>query len=431
MLAGWPGSSAIAAAAPATEQVLAGLPEVYPELEALYIDLHQTPELSFHEEQTAAKLAERLRGLGFEVTTGVGGTGVVGLLRNGDGPTVMVRTDLDGLPVEERTGLPYASTVRVEDPTTGSEVGVMHACGHDVHMTAWMGTATLLSRGRSKWSGTLMMIGQPAEERGSGAKQMLADGLYERFPKPDYALAIHDSADLPAGQVGVHSGFALASVDSVDITVYGAGGHGAYPHKTIDPVLIAARIVVALQSIVAREINPLDPAVVTVGSIHGGTKHNIIPDDVHLQLTVRSYKDDVREHLLAAIERIARAEAEAGNAPKPPDVEVSEGTPATYNDPELSLRVTEAVGAALGQGQVVEVPSVMGGEDFSEFTRAGVPGVIMWVGAVNPDTFRDAKAEGKILPSLHSPLFAPDREPTLRTAITAETAATLELLSGK
>ena len=413
---------------PATAEVLAALPALYAELETLYIDLHRTPELSYHEERTAAKLAERLRGLGFEVTTGIGGHGLVGLLRNGEGPTVMVRTDLDGLPVEERTGLPYASTVRVQDPATGGEVSVMHACGHDVHMTAWIGTATLLARSRSRWSGTLLLVGQPAEERGTGARAMLEAGLFERFPKPDFAVAIHDSADLPAGQVGAVSGYALANVDSVDITIHGKGGHGAYPHKTVDPVLIAARTVVALQSIVARENNPLDPAVVTVGSIHGGTKHNIIPDQVRLQLTVRSYKDDVRARLLAAIERIARAEAEAAGAPRPPEVMVSESTPATYNDPELTRRVTAAVAAALGKDRVVDVPPVMGAEDFSEFGRAGVPAVLLWVGAVEPETHRAANAEGRTLPSLHSPLFAPDRERTLRTAVATETAAALELL---
>ena len=415
-------------AAPATADVLAGLPALYPELEALYLDLHRTPELSNQEERTAAKLAERLRALGFEVTTGVGGHGLVGLLRNGDGPTVLLRTDLDALPVEERTGLPYASTVRVADPATGGEVGVMHACGHDVHMTAWVGTAALLARSRSRWSGTLMMVGQPAEERGTGARAMLEAGLYPRFGKPDFALAIHDSADLPAGQVGSVSGYALANVDSVDITIHGAGGHGAYPHRTVDPILIAARTVVALQSIVARENNPFDPAVVTVGSIHGGTKHNIIPDEVRLQLTVRSYKDEVRAHLLAAIERIARAEAEAAAAPQPPEVKVSESTPATYNDPELTRRVTAAVAATLGQDRVVETQPVMGGEDFSEFSRAGVPAVILWVGAVPAEEYRKAAAEGRTLPSLHSPLFAPDPGPTLRTAVSTEVAAALELL---
>ena len=321
-----------ASAEPPTSPVLAGLDALYPEMEKLYVDLHQNPELSLHEEKTAAKLAERLRALGFEVTTGVGETGVVGVLKNGKGPTVLVRTDLDALPVEEKTG----RALREQgdgDRRPGATVGVMHACGHDMHMTSWVGTATLLSRSKDRWRGTLVFVGQPAEEKGGGARRMLEDGLFKRFPKPDFALALHGDASMPAGKVGTVPGFALANVDSVDVTILGKGGHGAYPHTTVDPIVIAARIVLDLQTIVSRENNPLDPAVVTVGSIHGGTKHNIIPDEVKLQLTVRTYKDDVRKRLLAAIERIAKAEAAAAGAPKAPEVKVSEGTPATFNDP--------------------------------------------------------------------------------------------------
>ena len=407
--------------------VLAPLDAIYPDLEKLYLDLHQTPELSFHEEKTAAKMAERLRALGFEVATGVGKTGVVGVLRNGKGPTVLLRTDLDALPVEEKTGLPYASKVTTTDDA-GDTVHVMHACGHDIHMTSWIGAATLLSRAKSRWGGTLVMVGQPAEEKGGGARAMLADGLYTKFPKPDFAFAIHDSAQAPSGKVEYVSGYALANVDSVDITIYGKGGHGAYPHTTIDPIVIAARTVLALQTIVGRENNPLDPAVVTVGSIHGGTKHNIIPDEVKLQLTVRSYKDDVRKHLLEAIARIAKAEAAAAGATRPPDVSVTDGTPATYNDPALTKRVAGALSRGLGAANVSEGQPVMGGEDFSEFGRAGVPAAILWVGAVEPKKVEAAKAGGPSLPSLHSSGFAPDREPTIRTGVKTVTLAALELL---
>jgi hippurate hydrolase len=418
---------AAASAEPPTSPVLAGLDALYPEMEKLYMDLHQSPELSLHEEKTAAKLAGRLRALGFEVTTGVGKTGLVGVLKNGKGPTVMLRTDLDGLPVEEKTGLPYASKVTTTDDA-GATVSVMHACGHDVHMTSWIGAATLLSRSKDRWRGTLVMVGQPAEEKEGGAQLMLADVLYTRFPKPDFALAIHDDALMSAGQVGIVSGFALANVDSVDVTIFGKGGHGAYPHTTVDPIVIAARTVTALQTIVGRENNPLDPAVVTVGSIHGGTKHNIIPDEVKLQLTVRSYKDDVRKRLLSAIERIARAEAAAAGSPKAPEVKVIDGTPAMFNEPVLTKRVADAVARGLGASRVEDHPPVMGAEDFSEYGRAGVPATILWVGAVSPEKYETAKAAGTALPSLHSSEFAPDPEPTIKTGISVMTLGALELL---
>jgi hippurate hydrolase len=416
-----------ASAEPPNSPVLAGLDALYPEMEKLYVDLHQSPELSLHEEKTAAKLADRLRALGFEVTTGVGKTGLVGVLKNGKGPTVLVRTDLDGLPVEERTGLPYASKATTTDDS-GATVSVMHACGHDIHMTSWIGAATLLSRSKDRWRGTLVFVGQPAEEKGGGARLMLADGLYTRFPKPDFALAIHDDASMLAGQVGVVSGYALANVDSVDVTIFGKGGHGAYPHTTVDPIVIAARTVVALQTIVGRENNPLDPAVVTVGSIHGGTKHNIIPDEVKLQLTVRSYRDDVRKRLLAAIERIAGAEAAAAGAPKPPEVKVSEGTPATFNDPAVTKRVADAVARGLGASRVEDHPPVMGGEDFSEYGRAGVPAVQFEVGAVEKGKYEASQKNGTPLPSLHSSEFAPDPGPTIKAGISTMTLGALELL---
>ena len=420
-----PGGPALAQEAPAP--ALKGIDALYPELDALYRDLHQTPELSLQEEKTAAKLSERLRKLGFEVTTKVGGHGVVALLRNGKGPTVMLRTDLDALPVEEKTGLPYASKAKVKD-ASGATVSVMHACGHDVHMTSWLGTATLLARAKDQWRGTLMLVGQPAEEIGAGARAMLADGLFKRFGKPDFAVALHTVATAAAGTVQFTPGYSMASVDSVDVTLYGKGGHGAYPHTTVDPVVMAARTILSLQTLVSREKSPLEPAVVTVGSIHGGTKHNIIPDDVRLQLTVRTYKPEVRKALLAGIERIAKAEAMASGAPRPPDVAVTEGTPATYNDPELTKRLVSAVGRVLGEKNLSEAPSVMGGEDFSEYGRAGVPAVMLWLGITEPKRFAEAKAAGETLPSAHSPLYAPDRERTLRTGVTTLTTAALELL---
>jgi amidohydrolase len=409
----------------------AGSPEAAPALDpslvAFYVDLHSNPELSLHEEKTAAKLAERLRQLGYEVTAGVGGAGVVGVLRNGPGPTVMLRTELDALPVEEKTGLPYASKVRVKNDA-GVEVGVMHACGHDVHMTAWVGTAAAMARDRSRWHGTLVLIGQPAEEVVKGAKAMLAAGLFTRFPKPDYVIALHDTPDLPSGKVGYTPGAARSSSDSVDVTIFGKGGHGAAPQTTIDPIVIAARTVLALQTIVSRENNPLDPAVITVGSIHGGTKHNIIPDEVRLQLTVRSYRDEVRRHLLSAIERVARAEAAAAGAPREPAVTVVESTQSVYNDPRLTAREVEVLRRALGAGNVEQLAPEMTSEDFSEYGHAGVPAVLFSLGAAEPAKFEQAKAGGPPLPWLHSQLFAPDRDATLRTGVEAETAVLLDLL---
>jgi hippurate hydrolase len=400
---------------------------LWPVLEPLYEDLHAHPELSFQETATAAKMAERLKGLGFEVTTGVGRTGVVGILRNGPGPTVMLRTDLDALPVEEKTGLLYASKATAKNEA-GETVPVMHACGHDVHMTAWIGAATTLVNDRKRWSGTLMMVGQPAEEIGGGASAMLAEGLFTRFPKPDFGFAIHDSDSLPAGTVGIKAGPLLASADSVDIVVYGKGGHGARPHKTIDPIVIAAQIVLGLQSLVSRENDPFDPAVVTVGSIHGGTKHNIIPDEVRMQLTVRAYRTEVRERLLRGIERIAKAECEAGNTPKPPDVRVVNATPVTVNDAALAARVGSALRTSLGDARVVEAIPIMGAEDFSRYAEPGVPILMMWVGAVNPQTLERARHDGTVMPGLHSSLFAPDAQPTIMTGVEALVTAARELL---
>jgi hippurate hydrolase len=409
--------------APSAEQVNA----IYPEVEAFYLDLHRNPELSLHEQQTAAKLAARMKALGYEVTPGVGGTGVVAVLRNGQGHTVLLRTDMDALPVEEKTGLAYASQVVVKSDW-GATVPVMHACGHDVHMSSWFGTAKLMATNRQRWHGTLILIGQPAEEIGTGASAMLKDGLFTRFPKPNFALAIHDDAGLPAGQVGYTSGYTMASSDSVDITIFGRGGHGAQPQNTVDPIVIAARTVLALQTIVSRENNPLDPAVITVGTIHGGTKNNIIPDEVKLELTVRSYKPEVRKRLLASIERVAKGEALAGGAPREPLVKVEPAANATYNDPELTKRLASALRNTLGQANVIEIPPKMVFEDFSEFSLAGVPSVLFAVGGVEPVKFAAAQQSGTPLPGLHSSLWAPDREPTLKTAITVEATVLLELL---
>ena len=400
---------------------------IYEPLRATYIDLHEHPELSFHEVQTAQKMADGLRKLGFEVTTGVGGTGVVGVMKNGNGPTVLIRTDMDALPVPEKTGLPYASKVIVKDDA-GHDVPVMHACGHDFHMTSWLGTATLLSKNKNRWRGTVVMIGQPAEERVAGAAAMLKDGLFTRFPKPNYAIAIHDSAQFPAGTVSVIPGFTAANADSVDITVYGKGGHGAAPEKTVDPIVLAARIILSLQTIVSRETNPLNPAVVTVGSIHGGTKNNIIPDEVALQLTIRSYKDEVRTHTIEAIQRICKAEAMAVGAPKEPLVTVKETVHATYNDPTISNRLIASLKKNLGDERVVAGEPIMGAEDFSEFGRAGIPSVIFWVGATDPQKLAESKQTGVPVPGTHSSLFAPVLPDSLKTAIRAEATAAFELL---
>ena len=404
----------------------------YPRLFELYKHLHTHPELSLHEEQTGQRVADELKATGFEVTTRVGGHGVVGVLRNGRGPTILVRTDLDALPVKEQTGLPYASTVRATDDK-GAAVEVMHACGHDVHMTVLVGAARTLVSLKDRWQGTLVMIGQPAEERGSGARKMLADGLFTRFPKPDYCLALHVKADLPAGSLGYIEGYALGNVDSMDITIRGVGGHGAWPHKTKDPIVLAAQIVLALQTIVSREIAPGEPAVVTVGSIHGGTKHNIIPDEVQLQLTLRSYTDEVRAQTIAAIKRVTRGLAEAAGLPEDrlPIVALQEQefTPATYNDPALTRRLAGAFKNGFSETNIQQVKPVMGGEDFSEYGRTPdkIPICMFWLGAVKPELVLESEKTGKPLPSLHSSQFAPLPEPTIKTGVIAMTAAVFEL----
>lgn len=440
--------SAIAAAAS-----IPGMPEgplrvADENLVALYKQLHETPELSFKEAQTSALLANELKTLGFTVTenvgdawvkdksmkdhgevrAGVGGYGVVGVFENGPGPVILIRTDTDALPVPENTGFAFASKV-ISETWTGVESNVMHACAHDIHMTVWVGTARRLIAEKDKWKGTLVMIAQPAEEIGLGAQAMLAEGLYTKFPKPDYNVALHVSAGAPAGTIAYSSGFALANVDSVDIKVKGVGGHGAYPHTTVDPVLVASHIVVALQSLVSRNTNPLDSAVVTVGSIKAGAKHNIIPDEAELLITVRSYEDKTRQMLLDGIKRIAEGQAAAFGAPAPEITVESDFTPATYNDPDLTTRAMAAISAELGAANVRAVPPVMGGEDFGQFARTEekIPGVIFWLGAVSADKYAASQTDGMPLPSLHSPLFAPDYDPAIATGVDAMTAAVMDL----
>jgi amidohydrolase len=402
---------------------------VLPEAQTLYLDLHQHPELSSHETRTASELANRLRTLGYEVTEHVGGTGVVAILKNGPGPTVMLRTELDALPVEEKTGLPYASKVRAKDDS-GRDVGVMHACGHDVHMAALFGTASIMAHNKDSWHGTLMLIGQPAEETITGADKMIKDGLFTRFPKPDIGIAMHDTNGLPVGKVGITPGYAKANADSVRITVYGKGGHGAQPQTTVDPVLIAARIAVTVQSIVSREIKPGDAAVITIGYIQAGTKNNIIPDDAQMGFTVRSYKPDVRQHLLAGIERVARAEAMAAGAEKMPLVEKYESTSAVFNDPVLTHHLAETLEGVLGKGSVVTEDPIMTSEDYSYFVEQGIPSFYFTLGVADPQKLAEAKAAGRQLPSNHSPLFAPVAEPSLKTGMTAEVTILRDLLKG-
>jgi amidohydrolase len=422
---------ALAVAAPLHAQrsssVAAEVDAAYQKGEALYVDLHKAPELSFHETATATRIASELRTLGFDVTTGVGGTGVVAVLKNGAGPTVLLRTELDALPVTEATGLAFASTVRTKDDN-GTDVGVMHACGHDLHMAAVVSTARIMAGDRSRWHGTLVVIGQPAEERTSGARAMIADGLLTRFPRPDFAIAVHDDPRYPSGMIGYHAGPILSNSDAITIRIFGRGGHGARPETTVDPVVIAARTVLTLQTIVSREISPFDQAVITVGAIHGGTKRNIIPDEVRLDLTVRSFTDPVRQHLRSAIERVAKAEAAAAAAPKEPSIELSEPTNALVNDTVLTARISSMLIRELGPTRVRDLPPESASEDFSEFQRAGIPTLMLRVGATEPAVYDKAMREGATLPSLHNAAFKPDLEPTLKAAITAELLTLRELM---
>ena len=412
-----------------------------PSLLAIYKDIHSHPELSTREEKTSALVAKELRATGCEVTENFGKYdnpnlkcyGVIGIMKNGPGPTVLVRTDMDALPVEEDTGLPFASKVTTKGDD-GREVHVMHACGHDAHMSAFIGTARALQQLKDQWSGTIMFIGQPAEETVGGARALLKAGLYNRFAKPDFALGFHDKADLQTGHIGVTPGYTYANVDSVDVTVRGIGGHGAYPHKTKDPIVLAAEMINAWQTIASRENNPLDPIVVTVGSIHGGTKHNIIPDEVKMQLTVRTYKSEVRDRVLKAIDDIAKGIASAGGVPadRAPIVSVlkDQFTPATYNNPDLTKRLVGVWKNVLGADNVEIVDPTMGGEDFAEYSLPdhSIPAVDFHIGAVDPEKIAQFKREGKELPSLHSSKFAPVPEPTIRVGIIGMTSAVLELM---
>jgi len=401
---------------------------IYPDIETLYKDLHRNPELAFQETQTVAKLAARLKALGFEVTTGVGKTGIVAIMKNGAGPTVMLRTELDALPVAEKTGLPFASSVTTKN-TAGQLVPVMHACGHDIHMSAWAGTARIMAEHKDRWRGTLMLVGQPAEETLGGAVAMLEDGLFTRFPRPNFALSLHDDDTMPAGTIGYHAGLFRAMSDRVDITVYGRGGHAAMPHSTIDPVVLASRIVLSLQTIVSRENNPSDPVVITVGSIHGGTQGNVIPDEVKLELSVRTLTPQVRTRTLAAIRRIAKGEAEAAGAPREPLVTAPAVAPLpVVNDPALISRLAAALKTALGDQNVIEMPAKMTSEDFAQYGASGVPIALLHIGAVNRAKLEESRKTGVPVPAPHSPEWAPEHEPTLKGAIRAEVTALLELL---
>ncbi len=433
-------STATAAGVNAQQSLDAMIDRDLASLVATYKSLHAAPELSHHEEKTSAFFANQLRALGYTVTEHIGkyehpewsGYGVAAVMKNGAGPTVLIRTELDALPVDEKTGLPYASKVKAKNDA-GQDVSVMHACGHDIHITNMLGTAKMLSELKSQWHGTLIILGQPAEETIDGARAVLRDGLYDKVPKPDYTIALHDSSDLAAGTVGYTPGYALASSTSVDIKIRGVGGHGAKPDTTKDPIVVAAEVVMALQTIVSRENSPLDPVVVTVGSIHGGSKHNIIPDEVNLQLTVRTYKDEVRKRVLAAIERITRGIALAHGIPDDlaPIVKVSDSevTASTYNEPRLTERLASVFVRVLGQENVIKVPPAMVSEDFGYLSLdQKIPATMFWLGAVDPAKVRQSRETGTSLPSLHSALFVPEPEATLRTGVKAMTSAVLELM---
>ena len=409
--------------------------EIQVNLLELYKELHANPELSYQEYETSKKLASVLENIGYQVTRNVGGNGIVALLENGDGNTVMFRADMDGLPVEEKTGASYASKKRVKN-LDGEEVFTMHACGHDVHMTVLIGVAEYLYKIKDTWQGKLLLVLEPAEEVSGGARNMIKDGLFTKFPRPDFNLAFHVSASLQAGKVGYLPGWAMANVDSVDITVKGLGGHGAYPHTTKDPIVIAANIVTQLQTIVSRQIAPTDPAVVTVGSIHGGTKHNVIPNEVKLQLTLRSYTDEVRNQTLSSIERIVRGSAISAGLTEEyfPVIEIKdEYTPAVFNNPSLVEKVQRSFVNTLGDDKVIEVSPVMGGEDFGMFGRVEpiIPTALFWLGAVNNEVYEKAKRDDLTLPSLHSDLFLPDADPAINTGVEAMSNAIVDLFANK
>jgi amidohydrolase len=393
----------------------------YPKLDALYKDIHAHPEIAFQEVKTAGKLAAEMRAIGFEVTEKVGRTGLVAIYRNGEGPTIMVRTELDALPMEEKTGLAYAS----HDKTTwnGRETFVAHSCGHDIHMASWVGTAKTLVGLKDHWHGTLMFIAQPAEEAGAGAKAMLADGLFTRFPKPDVGFALHDGPSA-YGTISYRVGIGSSNSDSLAIKFHGRGGHGAAPQVTIDPVMIAARFIVDVQSVISREKDPTEFGVVSIGAIHGGTAGNIIPDDVSLSGTIRTFKPEVRVKMLAGIERTAKAAAAMSDAPAP-DIELTEGTKAVMNDPEVVATAAKVLQVAFGDKFRTSPPSTPS-EDFSEYVNAGVPSMFFNIGVYDPERVAAARnGTGPVLPSNHSPLFAPVPKPTIETGVEAMTLAVL------
>lgn len=400
------------------------------DLEALYIDLHRHPELSFQETRTARIAAAHLRALGLEVEEGVGITGVVGMLRNGEGPVVWTRADMDALPVQELTGLAYASTATGTDPA-GNTVPVMHACGHDMHVTAMIGAVETLVAERDSWSGTLVVLMQPAEEYGAGARAMLDAGILDRYPKPDIVLGQHVTP-LPAGIIGMRPGPQMAAADGITVTLHGRGGHGSRPHTTIDPIVMAAATVMRLQTIASRELDPREVGVVTVGSIHAGTKNNIIPAEAQLELSLRYSNDEMREKVLASVERIVRAEATASGAEREPEFRTDHTLPPTINDPVATARVTGAINRALGEGTVVDPGMFTGSEDVSWFARdAGAPLVFWFFGGVNPAAYAAAVAAGTVsedVPTNHSAYYAPEIHPTLEAGVAAMSTAVREFL---
>lgn len=418
---------------PAVEQIDKKIEAEKETLLSLYKHLHTNPELSYQEEKSSQRMAEELKQLGFDVTEKVGGFGVVGVLKNGTGPTVLVRADTDALPVVEKTGLPYASVVKTKN-AAGNEVGVMHACGHDMHMTCFIGTAKVLTAMKEKWSGTLVFIAQPAEEVGAGARKMIEDGLLTKFPKPDFCLALHVDANSPYGEIRYNESLAMANVDTVDVLMKGKGGHGAAPHTTVDPIVISAKFILDIQTIVSRETNPTDPVVVTVGSIHGGSKHNIIPNEVKLQLTVRTTNDATRDRVLKSIDRMAKAAAASANAPAPEiKVDLNEYTPALINDTKLTNQTVELFKKLLGDDKVKRREVVMGGEDFGRFGRAGIPSCMYFLGTIEPEKYQASLKNpvANILPSTHNDSYAPVPEPSIKVGVKTMSMAVLNIAGKK
>jgi len=419
----------------AAQSVDDAIDKMYPELDGLYKHLHQNPELSLQEKETSARIAKELKALGYEVTENVGGYGVVGVFKNGPGPVLLIRTDMDALPMEEKTGLPYASAKKGIS-NDGKDTFITHSCGHDIHMTVFVGTAKMMMEYKNSWRGTLLMVGQPAEENGMGAWNMMKDGLYERFPHPDYAIALHDDPFLPAGMLGYKEGALMAGVDMMNVTVYGVGAHGAAPHTGIDPIVLSAQMIQAYQTIVSRKIAPMEPAVVTVGSIHGGTVHNIIPDQVVMQLTLRSYSMDVREQMISSVKQISENFARAAGLPetKMPTYWIREPhTPALINDAKLTKQMVEVFKKNIGEDKVTEVKAQMIGEDFSRYgmQERAIPITMFYLGANDPEFLIKAEKEGLEIPGLHSPYFAPLPEPTIKTGIKAMSLFAMDILKNQ